>query len=245
MSRYQIKRWDGVMFGNSITKMPMIYIEPDVKFLEFIKANNYAVMCKIVGTGMVYDEVLIPGVVDNSCDIPNCRPNFCAQTGYYVITLMGTWNGYPNPNNLGDVIISGLYDTNEIPSISALSNTSCGLKDELSNIDFVITDDINKKGKNIRKGKLNNVVKKKGKNTGNMNKRMVEANSLLVPSFLADKVEIMDTDYDVIFISITFFLMLVTYFLKESGWLKTSAVMGLLTVFSGLIGLTSFFVYNN
>lgn len=108
MTEYEIKRWDGVMFGNSITKVPMIYITPDIDFLEFIKANNYAVSCDISGTGMVYDEVEIPGVVDQSSSIPNCRPNFYEKSGYYVVTLMGTWNGYPHPNRLGKVVFSGL-----------------------------------------------------------------------------------------------------------------------------------------
>lgn len=108
MAEYDIKRWDGVMFGNSITKMPMIYIEPDLKFLQFVEANNYAVVCNITGTGMIYDDVSIPGVVDRSCSIPNCRPNFYEETGYYVITLMGTWNGYPHPDKLGKVVFSGL-----------------------------------------------------------------------------------------------------------------------------------------
>lgn len=57
---------------------------------------------------MVYDEFSIPGVVDQSCSIPNCRPNFYEKNGYYVITLMGTWNGYPHPDKLGKVVFSGL-----------------------------------------------------------------------------------------------------------------------------------------
>ena len=108
MTEYKIMRWDGVMFGNSITKMPMIYIKPDIDFLEFARANHFAVICEINGTGTIYDGKQIPGVVDKSCNVPNSRPNFFEETGYYVITLRATWNGYPDTNKLGTVVFKGL-----------------------------------------------------------------------------------------------------------------------------------------
>lgn len=108
MSLYKIHRWDVVMFGNSSTRVPMIYVKPDLTFLDFIRSNNYTVMCEINGTGTIYDGKQIPGVVDKSSFIPNCRPNFYEKTGYYVITLWSNWYGYPNPNNLGFVKFSGL-----------------------------------------------------------------------------------------------------------------------------------------
>jgi len=111
MSKYEIKRWDVVMFDNSITKVPMIYVKPDLTFLEFIKSNNYAVMCEIEGTGTVYDGKKIPGVVDKSCFVPNCRPNFFDKTGYYVITLHASWYGYPEPHKLGLVSFAGINAT--------------------------------------------------------------------------------------------------------------------------------------
>ena len=43
-----------------------------------------------------------------SCNVPNCRPNFCAKTGLYVITLQADWYGYPDPNTLGNVNFSGM-----------------------------------------------------------------------------------------------------------------------------------------
>ena len=108
MSEYDIKRWDVVMFGTSITKVPMIYIKPDISLLEFIKANNYAVLVKISGTGTQYDGKEITGVVDRSCNVPNCRPNFFEETGYYVVTLNANWIEYPHPSKLGQVMFSGL-----------------------------------------------------------------------------------------------------------------------------------------
>lgn len=108
MSVYPIERWDVVMSGNSITRVPMIYIKPTMEFLEFARANNFVVLCQINGTGTVYDGKEIPGVVDKSCYVPSCRPNFCEKTGLYVISLWANWYGYPEPNKLGNVEFSGM-----------------------------------------------------------------------------------------------------------------------------------------
>jgi hypothetical protein len=67
-------------------------------------------MCEIEGTGTVYDGKKIPGVVDKSCFVPNCRPNFFDKTGYYVITLHASWYGYPEPHKLGSVSFAGIND---------------------------------------------------------------------------------------------------------------------------------------
>ncbi len=107
MTDYKIERWDVVMFGSSNTKMPVIYFRPDLEFLEFAKSNNHAIACNIKNTGTIYDDKVIPGVLDESCNIPNYRPNFCQQTGLYVVTLWSNWYGYPEPDNLGLVSFSG------------------------------------------------------------------------------------------------------------------------------------------
>lgn len=108
MSEYQIMRWDVITAGNSNNKVPMIYIKPDITFLEFARVNNFAVMCEINGTGTQYDGKQIPGVIDKSCFVPNYRPNFCEQTGWYVITLWSNWYGYPNVGKEGVVKFFGL-----------------------------------------------------------------------------------------------------------------------------------------
>ena len=41
MSKYNILRWDAVLAKNGINKIPMIYIQPDTSFLQFIKNNNW------------------------------------------------------------------------------------------------------------------------------------------------------------------------------------------------------------
>ena len=95
-------------------KQPLIYIKPDEAFLSFVRANKFAVLCEISGTGMNYDHqpgssVLIPGVVSRSSVVPNCRPNYYAATEYYVVRLLAPWIGYPN-KNLGQVKFFGLEE---------------------------------------------------------------------------------------------------------------------------------------
>ena len=100
MSDYQILMWDVILVNNHRT--PIIYIKPDLAFIEFIRKNDYRVVVVINGTGMVYDGQKIVGDVNLSSMVPNCRPNFFAETGLYVITLHSSWNGYPTETNLGN-----------------------------------------------------------------------------------------------------------------------------------------------
>lgn len=113
MSTYPIFRWDVVMFNNSTTKVPMIYIKPDLELKEFIENNSYTIVCEIQGTETEYDGKKIPGIVDKSCNVPNSRPNFCDVTGYYVVSLWANWYGYPLPDKLGSVKFYGLKETKE------------------------------------------------------------------------------------------------------------------------------------
>jgi len=103
---YEIKRWDVILNENG-NRIPIIYIEPDLEFKQFIKENDYNVIVQIIDSGTVYDNKVIPGRVDQSSFVPNCRPNFFYYNGYYVITLNSNWYGYPNPNKLGKAIIYG------------------------------------------------------------------------------------------------------------------------------------------
>lgn len=111
---YPIQRWDCVMFDNSTTQVPVIYIKPDDLFIAFAHKNSYAVNAKVSGTNVPqYEVAAIPGVVDKSSRVPNCKPHFFEKTGLYVVSLWSQWYGYPDPNNLGSVTFSGLYDVTE------------------------------------------------------------------------------------------------------------------------------------
>jgi hypothetical protein len=122
MTNYSIKRWDVVMFNNSITKVPMIYIKPDIAFLKFVRENSFAVMVTVNGTGTIYDGKQIPGVVDKSCYVPNCRPNYFEKTGYYIVTLYADWYGYPHPEQLGTATFNGLKQDTSDEDILIKSN---------------------------------------------------------------------------------------------------------------------------
>jgi hypothetical protein len=62
-----------------------------------------------MNTGMpCYDGRTLHGTVNNSADVPNCRPNFYEETGWYTITLQSLWSGYPP--NMGEIHINDLPD---------------------------------------------------------------------------------------------------------------------------------------
>jgi hypothetical protein len=104
---YKIHRWDAVQFS-TIKKFPIIYITPDLAFLDFVRNNNYQVVAHISGTHKIYDHMKMQGTVDKSGSVPNCRPNYFEQNGYYVITLDALWDGYPALEHLGEVSFLGL-----------------------------------------------------------------------------------------------------------------------------------------
>ena len=120
--QYKILRWDAILTGSSITKVPIIYIKPDIAFLEYVTRNNFMIMCKIQGTSTIYDNKFIGGIVYKSSAVPNCRPNFFEESGSYIIELLCTWNGYPNCNNLGYV---SLVKPDEYKSFNCGVTSSC------------------------------------------------------------------------------------------------------------------------
>lgn len=103
---YKIERFDVAIFGNSINKVPIIYIKPNLDLLEF---SNYFVECEIKGTKKEYDGKKILGVINSSEEIPSKRPNFFKKTGFYVVTLLCKWCGYPDD-------LSSCYVTFSLPS---------------------------------------------------------------------------------------------------------------------------------
>jgi hypothetical protein len=103
--KYKIYRWDAVMTASNDRPAPMIYIKPDLKLLEFLRSNDFKILVKINNTGIIYDGKYIWGVVDKSSNMPNCRPNFDKETGFYVVTLDSFWYGYPKVGKEGDMTI--------------------------------------------------------------------------------------------------------------------------------------------
>jgi len=99
MTEYKIYRWDGVMYGNNLIPMPMIYIKPDIPLMDFIKKNNYFIKIIIKGTNK-YDNILIDGYVNMT------PPNYFNKTGQITVTLVNCgWRGYTGCNKGYCVII--------------------------------------------------------------------------------------------------------------------------------------------
>lgn len=103
MAEYKIERWDALSLGDPTGIRPAVYITPDIRFLDFIKNQQYKVKCLIRGTGLEYDNKVVFGTVDRSSDVPNCRPNYYEKTGQYIITLHAPWVQYPTPDALGTI----------------------------------------------------------------------------------------------------------------------------------------------
>jgi|SaaInlV_165m_DNA_1040744.scaffolds.fasta_scaffold02823_5 hypothetical protein len=132
MSNYRIMRWDAVISStNSNNYVPMIYIKPDKDFLQMIKRNKNVVKADISGTNMMYDLKPMGGIVSPSSLTPNCRPNYFDKTGYYVITLVSNWYGYPDPQYMGNVQFSGLPGDINAPKKEIKDNTKSSVSNDL------------------------------------------------------------------------------------------------------------------
>jgi hypothetical protein len=130
MTEYKIERWDALSLGDPTGIRPAVYITPDVRFLDFIKNQQYKVKCLIRGTGLEYDNKVVFGTVDRSSDVPNCRPNYYDKTGQYIITLHAPWIEYPRSDALGTIsfpdmeVLMGPLAKSKMRSIN--SNQSSG-----------------------------------------------------------------------------------------------------------------------
>lgn len=117
MAKYEIKRWDPVVFGNNINPFPVIYIKPDEKFLEFASENKNTLIVKIDGTNTIYDGKAMIGVLNPSGNMPNCRPNFFDKTKLYTVALYASWYKYPDYNTLGTATFTGLKGEYKAPPV--------------------------------------------------------------------------------------------------------------------------------
>lgn len=157
MSKYQIYRWDVVMSGNSTFKSPILYIKPDLDFLEFARANNFALMAVVEGTGLQYDEKQIPSIIKQSFSFN--------KSGYYVVALNSNWYGYPKEGQFGTVSFLGLVK----PETNKYTNK-----------------DTNEYKENINSSKIENSVKQSNRNdkpevtlNDNLNKNKMKKNVII------------------------------------------------------------------
>jgi hypothetical protein len=147
MTEYKIERFDSILnCGTSNTALPVIYIKTDPEFLEFAKKNNYIIGCKIKNSGTIYEDKVLPGMINNN--VLN-RPNFFKQTGLCGITLFVKWNGYPEYGSTPTVTFFGLNeDTNtqtntQINTQTNTQNTFNNLKQKVSKTSMHKTNYIN------------------------------------------------------------------------------------------------------
>lgn len=106
MKEYKIDRWDTVLYNDN--RYPIIYVTPDRELKEFLEKNNYFIKISIKGAKN-YEGRLMKAKVNLSSNYPNCRPNYYASTGHYVLLLESCWAGYPEPEKLGNVIFHPFF----------------------------------------------------------------------------------------------------------------------------------------
>ena len=94
---YKIERWDVILSPNGLNKQPMIYIFPDINFIELMNKHNQILSVSINNTNTQYDGQVLYGTVSRSSFIPN----FFSKTQLYTIILDCEWYGYPNSSSLG------------------------------------------------------------------------------------------------------------------------------------------------
>jgi hypothetical protein len=102
MENINILRWDVVENPCTNELRPMLYFTPSVGFLNEIHSNpnwNDKIVIDISGVDGYYNGNGLFATLDKSKWIPNCRPNFFAKTGSYILILDDVlWNGYPYKN---------------------------------------------------------------------------------------------------------------------------------------------------
>lgn len=118
MSVFSIQRWDAVLTSNSDYPIPMIYIVPDQKFLDYAEKNKYVFSGIIENTGGLYDDKEIVCICQSSGFFPDYRPNFFNDTKYYVIMLLCNWVGYPKI--MGDIRLEGLVPAEGLKALTIL-----------------------------------------------------------------------------------------------------------------------------
>jgi hypothetical protein len=145
MTVYKIERFDVAIFGDSLQKVPIIYIKPDLDILEF---SNYLIECEINGTGKEYDGKNIVGVISSSEEVPSKRPIFFKKYGLYVVTLLCNWYGYPDD-------LSSCSVTFYLPSHSFKKPDNYIQKDNYNQKDnYIQKDNYNQKDNYIHRGPI-------------------------------------------------------------------------------------------
>ena len=117
MAKYEIKRWDPIVFGSSVHPFPVISIKPDKEFIEFANKNLNTLLIKIEGTNTIYEGKTMVGIMDSSAVSPVCTPVAFNKDKLYTIALYAKWYGYPDSDKLGRAVITGLKGKFKAPKV--------------------------------------------------------------------------------------------------------------------------------
>jgi len=113
MPKYDIVSWDPVILKNETFPRPMVTFKPSDasgskpsdSFVQYVNDNKGAILVTLSDTNSPYENTPLVGVVESSGIYPSYRPNFFNEKGYFTITLVSDWYGYP-PNR-GSMLIQG------------------------------------------------------------------------------------------------------------------------------------------
>jgi len=118
MLSYPIYSWNSVVLPSNIpninsfstdasSPLPMIYVLPDEKFIQFVKENNYKIVVKVENSQSCYDTKAMIGLVTPSKNIDHvdARPVFYQHTKLWAIVLLASWVEYPSFN--GTAVLYG------------------------------------------------------------------------------------------------------------------------------------------
>lgn len=113
MPSYKIESWNPVIPDKATFPFPMLYIKADSGLLSYAKKYNYNILVNVRNSNSTYDNKPLVGVLDSSNSFPNSeRPNFYNRFGFYTITLVASWLGYPPNNGVADI---DFINENNIP----------------------------------------------------------------------------------------------------------------------------------
>lgn len=104
---FTINRWDIISNGEiNASGYPIIYFKPSLDFLEIAARTRYIVPCRVRETGIqLYDTSDFMCIIQKSSNLPNSRPNFFKETGWYVGILLTALNPlYPYNNGVVDFL---------------------------------------------------------------------------------------------------------------------------------------------
>lgn len=94
MLEYDIKSWDGSLNRSTLQPAPILTIEPDEPFLEFINQHPEFYI-KVIGTESPYENKLAVATAQSGTWSLGYRPNYECATGFYTIRPNIFWRGYP------------------------------------------------------------------------------------------------------------------------------------------------------